>query len=101
DLARWLPDGSIEYLGRADRQIKIRGFRIEPGEIETVLERHPRVRAATVVDRRDPDGDARLAAYMEPVDGAASLDAAELRTYVSAQVPGYMVPAAYVTVPAL
>ncbi len=101
DLARWLADGTIEYLGRTDRQLKIRGFRIEPAEIETVLERHPRVRAAAVVDRRDPDGDARLAAYLEPVAGAGPVDAAELRDYVSAQVPGYMVPAAYVTLAAL
>jgi enterobactin synthetase component F len=101
DLARWLSSGVIEYIGRNDRQLKIRGFRIEPGEIETVLERHPRVRAAAVVDRRDPDGDARLAAYLEPVDGAGSLDAADLRDFVSAQVPGYMVPAAYVTLDAL
>ncbi|MEA2125486.1 MAG: hypothetical protein QOI80_2268 [Solirubrobacteraceae bacterium] len=100
DLARWLPDGAIEFLGRNDRQIKIRGFRIEPAEIETVLERHPLVRAATVVDRRDPDGDARIAAYLEP-EGEGELDAADLRAFVSAQVPGYMVPAAYVTVPAL
>lgn len=101
DLARWLPDGNVEYLGRTDRQIKIRGFRIEPAEIETVLERHPSVRAAAVVDRRDPDGDARLAAYLEPVEGAPPLDAADLRAFVSAQVPGYMVPAAYVAMPAL
>jgi non-ribosomal peptide synthetase component F len=101
DLSRWLPDGTIEYLGRTDRQIKIRGFRIEPGEVETVLERHPRIRAAAVIDRRDPDGDARLAAFLEPADGSEQLDAAELREFVGAQVPGYMVPAAYVTLPAL
>jgi amino acid adenylation domain-containing protein len=101
DLARWLPNGSIEFLGRNDRQIKIRGFRIEPAEIETVLERHPLVRAATVVDRRDPDGDARLAAYLEPVDGSDALDPAQLREFVAAQVPAYMVPAAFVTLDAL
>jgi amino acid adenylation domain-containing protein len=94
DLARWLPDGTIDFLGRTDRQIKIRGFRIEPGEIEAVLERHPRVRAAAVVDRTDPRGEPRLVAYID-ADGAAPSDE-ELRAFVSEHVPGYMVPSANV-----
>jgi amino acid adenylation domain-containing protein len=94
DLARWLPDGTIDFLGRTDRQIKIRGFRIEPGEIEAVLERHPQIRAAAVVDRMDPRGEPRLVAYID-ADGAPPSDE-ELRAFVSEHVPGYMVPSANV-----
>jgi amino acid adenylation domain-containing protein len=98
DLARWLADGTIEFLGRLDRQLKIRGFRIEPGEIEAVLERHPSIRAAAVVDRRDPDGDARLVAYIEHAKPDGLVAASDLREFAAARVPGYMVPATYVTV---
>ena len=99
DLARWLPDGTIDFLGRTDRQIKIRGFRIEPGEIEAVLERHPAIRAAAVVDRLDPRGEPRLVAYLD-LDGAPPADD-ELRGFVSEHVPGYMVPSAQVVLDAL
>jgi amino acid adenylation domain-containing protein len=94
DLVRWLPDGGIEFLGRTDRQLKIRGFRIEPGEIEAVLERHPDVRGAAVIDRTDPGGEARLVAYLEASE--LTPDPSELRRFVSDQVPNYMVPSAYV-----
>ena len=57
DLARYLPDGEIDYLGRADHQLKIRGFRVEPGEVESALREHPAVREALVVARQDDDGE--------------------------------------------
>ncbi len=94
DLARWLADGTLEFVGRGDRQLKIRGFRVEPGEIESVLERHPNVRAAAVVDHEAGPGDMRLVAYVEPVGGAP--DAGDLRSFVSEHVPNYMVPSAFV-----
>jgi amino acid adenylation domain-containing protein len=94
DLARWLPDGTIDFLGRTDRQLKIRGFRIEPGEIEAVLERHPGVRGAAVIDREDPHGETRLVAYFEAAGG--SPEASDLRAFIADHVPNYMIPSAYV-----
>lgn len=93
DQARWLADGTVDFLGRTDRQIKIRGFRIEPGEIEAVLEQHPRVRAAAVVDRADPRGEVRLVGYVEPLGDAP--DPSELRGFVGERVPNYMIPSAF------
>ncbi|WP_051760109.1 non-ribosomal peptide synthetase [Herbidospora cretacea] len=86
DLARFRPDGTLEFLGRADDQVKLRGFRIEPGEIEAVLRAHPAVAQAAVIVREDT-----LVAY---VVSAAAED--ELRAHVAAQVPDHMVPAAFV-----
>jgi amino acid adenylation domain-containing protein len=96
DRARWLPDGTIDFLGRTDRQIKIRGFRIEPGEIEAVLERHPSVQAAAITDRQDEAGQARLAAYIVLGEPGGELPAGELRALVAEHLPAYMVPAAWV-----
>ncbi|MGQ3853498.1 amino acid adenylation domain-containing protein, partial [Pseudomonas capsici] len=94
DLGRWLADGSIEYLGRNDDQVKIRGFRIELGEIEARLARHESVKEAVVIAREDVPGDKRLVAYFTST--AAEVDLETLRTHLQDQLPGYMVPAAYV-----
>jgi thioesterase domain-containing protein len=101
DIARWLPDGSVDYLGRADRQVKIRGIRIEPGDIETALIAHKAVRQAALVARTETPGDQRLAAYLVAEDGAERPGLAELRAHVAAQLPNYMVPNAFVWVDAL
>ncbi|HEX7182946.1 MAG TPA: amino acid adenylation domain-containing protein [Thermoanaerobaculia bacterium] len=99
DLARHLPDGRMEFLGRIDHQVKIRGFRVELGEIEAVLKRHPQVRAAAVLARSDA-GEKRLVAYVVPNPGAV-LDVEELRRDAAATLPSYMQPAAFVQLAAL
>jgi amino acid adenylation domain-containing protein/non-ribosomal peptide synthase protein (TIGR01720 family) len=97
DLVRWLPDGTMEFLGRIDDQVKIRGFRIELGEVETVLARHPQVRQAIVLVREDQPGLKRLVAYVAVADGTvADVDSAALRAFVAESLPEYMVPAAVV-----
>jgi amino acid adenylation domain-containing protein len=93
DLVGWLPDGTIEFLGRVDDQVKIRGFRIEPGEIEAVLRRHEGVREAVVVARERPGGRA-LVAYV--VAGPEGPDPGELRDYLRGRLPAALVPAAFV-----
>ncbi|MGA8150806.1 MAG: amino acid adenylation domain-containing protein [Terriglobales bacterium] len=100
DLARYLPSGDIEFLGRRDHQIKIRGFRVEPGEIETALSKHPTVREVAVIAREDVPGDKRLVAYLVPVQGT-ELSTAELRRYLQGQLPDHMVPSAFVILPAM
>ncbi|HYG76092.1 MAG TPA: amino acid adenylation domain-containing protein [Planctomycetota bacterium] len=93
DLARHLPDGAIEFLGRIDNQVKIRGFRIEPGEIECVLTQHPHVREAAVIVREDTPGDKRLAAYY-CLQKETTAD--ELRRFLAERLPQHMIPAAFV-----
>ena len=91
DLVRYLPDGNIEFLGRVDDQVKIRGFRIELGEIESLLLQHSGLKQAVVLALTDERGEKSLVAYCV---GTAHSD--ELRTYLRAQLPDYMVPAAII-----
>jgi len=111
DLARFLPGGAIEFLGRADYQVKIRGFRIELGEIERALAAHPAVRDVVVVARETRASDKAIVAYVSPTpehlptlcptaeeDGAtnSSLSISKLRKYLQAKLPEYMIPSAFV-----
>jgi amino acid adenylation domain-containing protein len=113
DLARYLPNGDIEYLGRIDNQVKIRGFRIELGEIEALLNQHPHLKEAKVIVREDIPGDKRLVAYIIPntkeerenkeqeIDYEMGLYIPpsfidEIRDYLRQQLPDYMIPAAFV-----
>jgi amino acid adenylation domain-containing protein len=98
DLGRYRADGVAEIAGRADQQVKIRGFRIEPGEIEATLRAHASVRDAVVLARGEGQ-EKRLVAYVVAEDGAPAADA--LRADLKGQVPEYMVPSAWVFLPAL
>ena len=97
DLGRRLPDGDLEYLGRADLQVKLRGFRIELGEIEAALRDFRDVRDAMVSLRDDPVAGPRLVAYLV-LDRQSALDADTLREALARRLPDYMVPAAYVRI---
>jgi amino acid adenylation domain-containing protein len=99
DVARYLPNGTIECLGRIDHQVKVRGFRIELGEIETVLGQHPAVRSCVVVACKDEVGADFLAAYVIP-KAEADASAAVLRTALKEKLPDYMVPSYFVTLEA-
>ncbi|HUD65767.1 MAG TPA: amino acid adenylation domain-containing protein [Candidatus Sulfotelmatobacter sp.] len=96
DLVRYLPNGTIDFLGRIDHQVKIRGFRIELGEIETVLRQHSAINDAVVVAREDTPGDKRVVAYFVATPGAAPT-AAELRSFMKEKLPEYMLPSVLVT----
>ncbi|MCI0574921.1 MAG: thioesterase domain-containing protein, partial [Chloroflexi bacterium] len=100
DLARTLPGGDIEFLGRKDAQVKIRGYRIEPGEVEAVLGQHPLVREAVVTVRQGAAGDKYLAAYVVSRPGK-QLAENEIRDFLRARLPEYMVPAAFVVLDTL
>ncbi len=99
DLGRYLPDGGVEFAGRADHQVKLRGFRIELGEVEAALARYPGVQECVAIVREDRPGDRRLAAYLVTAGGAPR--ATELRAYLGERLPDYMVPTAFMVLPAL
>ncbi|WP_020547521.1 non-ribosomal peptide synthetase [Nonomuraea coxensis] len=91
DLGRWLPDGTLRFLGRRDLQVKIRGYRVELGEVESVLAEFPGVAQAVAELRGD-----RLVGYLLPVEGGARAPAAEVRAWLRERLPDYMIPARYV-----
>jgi amino acid adenylation domain-containing protein/non-ribosomal peptide synthase protein (TIGR01720 family) len=99
DLARYLPDGNIEFLGRIDHQVKIRGFRIELGEIESVLSQHPAIRETVVLAREDELANKRLVAYIVGSQELALIS--ELRDFLKEKLPEYMVPSVFVQLKAL
>ena len=99
DLARYLPDGNLEYIGRIDHQVKIRGFRIELGEIEALLSQHPDITENVVIVREDLPGDKRLVAYL--VIQNRQLTTNQLQEFLAAQLPTYMIPSIFAIVPAL
>ncbi|PTL74939.1 non-ribosomal peptide synthetase, partial [Vitiosangium sp. GDMCC 1.1324] len=100
DRVRWLPDGTLDFLGRIDFQVKVRGFRIELGEIEATLSRLPSVREVVVVVREDSPGNQRLVAYLSARPGH-SLEVDALRSHLSQHLPEYMVPSAFLVLEAL
>lgn len=95
DLVRWTPEGVVEYVGRVDHQVKVRGYRIEPSEIELVLAQHPDIEAAFVMALEE-GGHKRLVGYVRPA-AARQVQAAELRDFVAARLPEFMVPSAFVS----
>ncbi len=93
DVARFLPDGNIEFLGRKDHQIKLRGYRIELGEIETAIGKYTNIKDSVVIAREDKPGDKKLVAYIVP-ESKAEIDINDLREFLLTQLPDYMVPSA-------
>jgi amino acid adenylation domain-containing protein len=100
DLARVLPDGRLEFLGRTDEQIKIRGFRIEPNEVSVALAKHDAIQSSIVVGRKDASGEGLLAAYVVLKNGQEA-SAGELRKHLQSHVPDYMLPSAFVRLESL
>ena len=100
DLARYLPNGDIEFVGRSDFQVKIRGFRVELGEIEAVLATHPGIRDSVVVAKVDASGDKRLLAYVVPANETES-GTKQWRSFLEERLPDYMVPSLFIALEAL
>lgn len=100
DTARFLPDGQIAFMGRADFQIKIRGYRIEPDEIMSVLNQHPSIQSNIVIAREDESGEKRLVAYLVLTPGE-QITAGSLRETLGAYLPDYMIPSSFVVLPSL
>nr|WP_017317820.1 non-ribosomal peptide synthetase [Mastigocladopsis repens] len=100
DLARYRPEGNIEFLGRIDNQVKIRGFRIELGEIETVLKQHQSVQETVVIAKENVSGDKHLVAYIVP-NSKQVPTTIELREFLKEKLPAYMVPSIFVVVDSL
>ncbi|HEV7333471.1 MAG TPA: amino acid adenylation domain-containing protein [Flavisolibacter sp.] len=98
DLARWLPDGNIEFLGRIDDQVKIRGYRVEPGEVQSALSQHPAVSQCIVLAKANKAGDKHLVAYIVP---ASEFEVASLTQYLQEKLPGYMIPSRMVSLHSL
>ncbi|HEX8089043.1 MAG TPA: AMP-binding protein, partial [Blastocatellia bacterium] len=105
DLARYLPDGNIQFCGRVDNQVKIHGYRIELGDVEAALASSPIIANAAVSVREVAPGDKQLVAYTVPAAGRAPSDQSEtsalLKTFLKGKLPHYMIPSAFVTVDAL
>ncbi|MEH2391354.1 MAG: amino acid adenylation domain-containing protein [Nostoc sp.] len=102
DLARYLPDGQIEYLGRIDYQIKLRGFRIELGEIETALLQHPAIKEGVVIVREDTSNENNLVGYIVAETGQDSLQViSQLRRFLKQQLPDFMVPTIFMALEAM
>lgn len=93
DLARWMADGNMEFMGRSDHQVKIRGYRVELGEIQAQLMKHPSVKVAVVIDRMRDDGEKTLCAY---IVAESHSTIREWRDYLSQTLPAYMIPSHYV-----
>src|SRR5699024_2005989 len=96
DMARWLPNGQLEYLGRIDNQVKIRGFRIEPGEIEAVIRKQTGVQEVAVVAKQDQTDDLVLCAYLV-ANELSEIKEEHLKTAVRKELPAYMVPDYFIT----
>ncbi|RZS43122.1 non-ribosomal peptide synthase protein (TIGR01720 family)/amino acid adenylation domain-containing protein [Herbihabitans rhizosphaerae] len=99
DLARFHPDGSLDFLGRADNQVKIRGMRLETEDVEVSLAEHPRVRHTCVVAKKNSAGGTYLVGYVVPATGSEDLRADEIKTWAAEHMVEYMVPAHIVVLP--
>ncbi|WP_460206155.1 non-ribosomal peptide synthetase, partial [Scytonema sp. NUACC21] len=99
DLARYLPDGNIEFLGRIDYQVKIRGFRIELGEIEAALNQHPQVRETIIIAHEEQPGDKRLIAYVVPQQSQPTVK--DLSHFLRQKLPDYMLPSTFLLLESL